>query len=240
MCIVRCLSVFIYFDSMNCVPTIKLECVPWFLLCVHRYRPLVNSHICNWFIYDLPNCDVDIGFDFELCLCSPKVECGPSPNACCTEYEQQPVDIVQYRLFSFVLHHWLCSLHAHCSRQTNQTPISKIAKMNYSIRFCAIDLIVPSSQLYSIHFHAFRRQYPVWLFMFFFSFFTQKQETLQHSVRTLQSSDFFFFFCVIFFISTNVVLVHSGWIENAAFSWSAKCGAWVETINISNDRKNQI
>lgn len=164
-----------------------------FVVCA-QVSAIVNSHICNWYIYDLPNCDVDIGFDFELCLCSPKVECGPSPNACCTEYEQQPVDIVQYRLFSFVLHHWLCSLHAHCSRQTNQTPISKIAKMNYSIRFCAIDLIVPSSQLYSIHFHAFRRQYPVWLFMFFFSFFTQKQETLQHSVRTLQSSDFFLFF----------------------------------------------
>lgn len=75
---------------------------------------------------------------------------------------------------------------------------------------------------------------------FFFHFSHRNRKLFSIRYERFNRLIFFYFFCVIFFISTNVVLVHSGWIENAAFSWSAKCGAWVETINISNDRKNQI
>lgn len=56
-------------------------CAMVLFVVLHMYRPLVNSHICNWYIYDLPNCDVDIGFDFELCLVCTEGRVRTSPNA---------------------------------------------------------------------------------------------------------------------------------------------------------------
>lgn len=137
----------------------------------------------------LPNCDVDIGFDFELCVCSPKVECGPSPNACCTEYEQQAVNNehdhctvrVQTLLPFFSIDYAVCMLTAHA--KPNQTPITKIAKMNYSIRFCAIDLIVPPSQFYSIQFSCFPSTISGLAFCILFFHFSHRNGELFSTVR---------------------------------------------------------
>lgn len=121
---------------------------------------------------------------------------------------------------------WLLS--AHCSRQSNhencQNELFKsiLCNWRWSILFNTLSCF--PSTISGLDFYTF-------------IFFTQKQETLQHSVRTLQSSEllFIFFFLRLLLHSHQcLALVHSNWIERSAFNWSAKYGELLNRIEMLN------